>query len=129
MEPDFHSVTRLLVGLPPSLAPRNDVTALVTAFARMDRDQAAELLRFAAATGQGSPRTDEETLAQKYRQLDRRGQAAVMETLQREYDYLFKPIEVPVAAMGGGKQKLVTTQADEDRLQRKLAETSPPDDL
>lgn len=70
-----------------------------------------------------------EDMIKKYRQLDGRGQAAVLDTLKREYEYMRAPVEVPVAAYGGGKQKVITTQAKEDQLKERLAKTKPPEDL
>lgn len=68
-------------------------------------------------------------IIKKYRLLDARGQAAVQDTLQREYDYLNKEIEVPYAARGGGKQTMKTTQAEEDELWRRIQVSKPPKDL
>ncbi|NLW78860.1 MAG: helix-turn-helix transcriptional regulator [Ruminococcaceae bacterium] len=98
-------------------------------FAGLAPAQAAAVVRTVQAVlAQGDKPTEDE-LIQKYRQLDQRGRVAVMDNLRREYDYLYKPVEVPYVAFGGGKQTMVTTQAEEDEMEQRLKDTAPPTDL
>lgn len=53
---------------------------------------------------------EEMEIIEKFRQLDQRGQTAVVSTLFREYDYCNNNIELSYVARGGGVGKLLIPQ-------------------
>lgn len=67
--------------------------------------------------------TNEAEMIRKYRLLDQRGQQTVLNTLSREYEYLFDEFEITEAAHSGGLSKVKTTRAKEAAILKQIKDT------